>query len=239
MIKAVCPEGAERYQIEMQRLMMFKYLLFDLDGTLTESGPGIINSARFALEHYGIDAGGDEELRRFIGPPLKDSFMRFYGFDEEKASEAIVWFRKYYNSKGWCENRPYPGVPEMLKELKDNGFTLIVATSKIEAQAVRICGHFGLDCFLDGIVGSDDGARSKKSDVIRYVLEKFGVEDLSEAIMIGDREHDIFGAKDVGLKSMGVLYGYGDRDELERAGADIISERVDDITRYFTKGRRV
>ena len=212
---------------------MFRYLLFDLDGTLTESGPGIMNAARFALDHYGITGVGEDELRRFIGPPLKDSFMRFYGFDEEKAVEAIVWFRKYYNSRGWCENSPYPGVPEMLKVLKDNGFTLIVATSKIESQAVRICGHFGLDCYLDGIVGSDDAARSKKDAVIRYVLEKFGVDDLSEALMIGDREHDIFGAKAAGLKSMGVLYGYGDRTELEAAGADIIAERVEDITRYF------
>ncbi|MCR5325004.1 MAG: HAD hydrolase-like protein [Lachnospiraceae bacterium] len=212
---------------------MYKYLLFDLDGTLTESGPGIMNAARFALEHYGISGWSDESLGRFIGPPLKDSFMRFCGFDEEKAVEAIVWFRKYYNTQGWCENSPYPGVPEMLRELKDCGYKLIVATSKIEGQAVRICDHFGLDSYLDDIVGSDDGNRSKKDDVIRFVLEKNGVEDLSQAIMIGDREHDIFGAKAVGLKSMGVLYGYGDREELEAAGADIIVERVGDITRYF------
>lgn len=212
---------------------MYKYLLFDLDGTLTESGPGIINAARFALDHYGIDGGSNDDLSKFIGPPLKDSFMRFYGFDEEKAIEAIVWFRKYYNTQGWCENSPYPGVPEMLKELKDCGYRLIVATSKIETQALRICSHFSIDCFLDDIVGSDDGSRSKKDDVIRYVLEKNKVSDLSQAIMIGDREHDIFGAKAVGLKSMGVLYGYGNREELEAAGADIIVERVGDITRYF------
>ncbi|MBP5331409.1 MAG: HAD hydrolase-like protein [Lachnospiraceae bacterium] len=212
---------------------MFKYLLFDLDGTLTESGSGIMNAARFALDHYGIRDVSEEELRRFIGPPLKDSFMRFYGFDEDTATEAIVWFRKYYNTQGWCENSPYPGVIDMLKELKESKFTLIVATSKIEVQAVRICSHFGLDCYLDGIVGSDDGARSKKSDVIRYVLKEYGVDDLSEAIMIGDREHDIFGAKDAGLKSMGVLYGYGDREELEKAGADIIAERVEDISKFF------
>ena len=212
---------------------MYKYLLFDLDGTLTESGPGIINAARFALEHYGINGWTDEELRRFIGPPLKDSFMRFCGFDEEKAIEAIVWFRKYYNTQGWCENSPYPGVPEMLKELRECGYRLIVATSKIETQAVRICGHFGIDCFLDDIVGSDDGARSKKDEVIKFALNKFGVDDLSLAIMIGDREHDIFGAKSAGIRSMGVLYGYGNREELEAAGADIIVERVGDITRYF------
>ncbi len=214
---------------------MYRYLLFDLDGTLTESGPGIINSARFALEHYGITVSGDGELRRFIGPPLKYSFMEFYGFDEQKALDAIVWFRKYYNTRGWCENRPYPGVPEMLGQLKENGFVLIVATSKIEQQAIRICGHFGLDAYLDDIVGSDDASRSKKDDVIRYVLEKNNITNKEEAIMIGDREHDIFGAKATGLRSMGVLYGYGCREELEAAGADVIIERVCDISRYFNQ----
>ena len=212
---------------------MYGYLLYDLDGTLTESGPGIINAARFALKHYGIEGGSNDELRKFIGPPLKDSFMRFYGFDEEKALDAIIWFRKYYNSQGWCENSPYQGVPEMLNELKECGYKLIVATSKIESQAQRICGHFGIDCYLDDIVGSDDALRTKKDEVIRYVLEKNGIDDLSQAIMIGDREHDILGAKAVGIRSMGVLYGYGSREELEAAGADIIVERVEDITRYF------
>ena len=212
---------------------MYRYLLFDLDGTLTESGPGIINSARYALEHYGIKPGTDEELKKFIGPPLKDSFMGDYGFSEEKAVEAISVFREYYNSKGWCENSPYPGVPRMLESLKEDGYTLIVATSKIERQAVRICEHFELDRFIDDVVGSDDVLRTRKDEVINYVLEKDGITDKNEAIMIGDRKHDILGAKAVGLRSMGVLYGYGDRAELEEAGADIIAERVEDITRYF------
>ena len=212
---------------------MYKYLLFDLDGTLTESGPGIMNAAAYSLEYYGITRESADRLKRFIGPPLKDSFMRFYGFGEEKALEAIVKFREYYNTKGWCENSPYPGVPEMLKDLKECGYTLIVATSKIEKQAVRICGHFGLDIYLDDIVGSADGARSKKDEVIRYVLEKNRISDLTEAIMIGDRKHDILGAKEAGIRSMGVLYGYGDSEELEKAGADVIVERVEDVTRYF------
>ncbi len=212
---------------------MYKYLLFDLDGTLTESGPGIMNAAEYALKYYGIDGEGRDKLKKFIGPPLKDSFMRFYGFDEYKALEAIVKFREYYNTKGWCENSPYPGVPEMLAGLKESGYVLIVATSKIERQAVRICEHFGLDIYLDDIVGSDDTTRTKKDEVIRYVFEKHGIDDLSEVIMIGDREHDILGAKATGIKSMGVLYGYGNYEELEKAGADVIVERVEDIENYF------
>ena len=212
---------------------MFKYLLFDLDGTLTESGPGIMNAADHALKYYGIPGESTEKLRKFIGPPLKESFMGFYGFDEAKAIEAIAKFREYYNTKGWCENSPYPGVPEMLKSLKECGYVLIVATSKIERLAVKICEYFGLDPYLDDIVGSDDGSRTKKDEVIRYVFEKNNIQDLSEVIMIGDREHDILGAKSTGIRSMGVLYGYGNYEELEKAGADVIVERVEDITRYF------
>ena len=212
---------------------MYRHLLFDLDGTLTESGPGIINSAKYALDRYGISYGTDEELKRFIGPPLKDSFMGYYGFSEEKAIEAISVFREYYNSRGWCENRPYPYVPEMLEKLKEFGYTLVVATSKIENQAVRICSHFGLDTFLDDIVGSDDALRTRKDEIIRFTIEKHGIRLYEEAIMIGDREHDILGAKAAGISSMGVSYGYGSRAELEKAGADIIVEKVMDIADYF------
>ena len=213
---------------------MYRYLLFDLDGTLTESGPGIMNAANSALAFYGIEGWSLEELKRFIGPPLKDSFMNYCGFDEKKAVEAIVKFREYYNTKGWCENRPYEKVEEMLKVLHEKGYKLIVATSKIENQAVRICSHFGLSEFLDDIVGSDDGSRALKKDVINFVLDKYGITDKDEAIMIGDREHDILGAKATGIDSMGVLYGYGSRGELEAAGADLIAETVDDIIEYFT-----
>ena len=212
---------------------MYKFLLFDLDGTLTESGPGIMNSARIALAHFGIEDCSDDELRRFIGPPLKDSFMNYYGFDEAKAQEAILKFREYYKLKGWCENKPYEGVPEMLETLKERGYKLIVATSKIEEQAVRICDHFGLSGFLTDIVGSNDGDRTLKKDVIDYVIEKDSLPDKSEVIMIGDREHDILGAKAAGIDSMGVLYGYGSRGELEAAGADLIADTVEDITEYF------
>ncbi|MCR5684737.1 MAG: HAD-IA family hydrolase [Lachnospiraceae bacterium] len=213
---------------------MYKYLLFDLDGTLTESGPGIMNAAKSALQYYGIEGWSEEELKRFIGPPLKDSFMNYCGFDEEKAVQAIVKFREYYTTKGWCENKPYEHVPEMLETLHGRGYKLIVATSKIEAQAVRICEHFGLSQYLDDIVGSDDGNRALKKDVINFVLDKYDIRNKDEAIMIGDREHDILGAKATGIDSMGVLYGYGSRGELEAAGADLIADTVDDIKGYFT-----
>mgnify|MGYP000968900118 CR=1 FL=1 len=210
--------------------MSFKYILFDLDGTLTDPAIGITNSVMHALKKFGIVVSDPKELHKFIGPPLWDSFEKHYGFSKEEANTAVEYYREYYIDKGMFENLVYPGCEDLLKELKDNGKILIVATSKPEVFAERILEHFDLARYFTFIAGSTlDGSRVKKGDVIRYALESCGIIDGSQAIMIGDREHDIIGAKEMGLSSIGVLFGYGSRDELEGAGADFIVSTVEEI----------
>lgn len=208
-----------------------KYLLFDLDGTLTDPKEGITKSVQHALKAYGIIEEDLDKLCPFIGPPLKDSYMEFYGFNEQDAQEGVYKYREYFSVKGWMENKEYPGIDKMLDALRKAGKHLMVATSKPEEFAVKILKYFGMDHYFDFIGGADmEETRVKKADVIRYVLEKNGITDLETVIMVGDRKHDVIGAKEVGVESVGVLYGYGDRAELEKAGADYIAETVDDLS---------
>lgn len=201
----------------------YTYILFDLDGTLTEPKVGITKSVAYALESFGIPAPDLDELCVFIGPPLKDSFMKYYGFDDEKAELAVERYREYFRPYGVYENEVYEGVPEMLKALCDQGKTLVLATSKPTVFAEIILQHFGLRSYFSHVIGSElDGTRVKKDEVVACALLEAGVEDLSKAVMIGDREHDIFGAKKNGLASIGVLYGHGNYEELEKSGADTI-----------------
>jgi phosphoglycolate phosphatase len=207
--------------------MRYEYLLFDLDGTLTDPGIGITNSVMHALKKFGIEVSDRSELYKFIGPPLYDSFENFYGFTKEEAKTAIDFYREYYEDKGIFQNLVYDGIENLLKELKDSSKTLIVATSKPEVFAKKILEHFKIEKYFTYIAGSNlDETRSRKDEVIRYALESCKIKDLSKVIMIGDREYDIKGAKAVGIDSMGVLFGYGNRDELEKAGADYISKTV-------------
>ena len=208
---------------------MYEIILFDLDGTLTDPGLGITNSVAYALEKYGIEVQDRKSLYCFIGPPLKDSFMKYYGFSEEKAFEAIRLYREYFSEKGLFENEVYEGVRELLEKIKASGRKIVLATSKPEVFSVRILEHFDLMKYFDVVAGASmDETRNKKGDVIRYAMEKGGFT-ADKAIMIGDREHDIFGAKENALPSIGVLYGYGDEAELRSAGADYIAENVEDI----------
>jgi phosphoglycolate phosphatase len=210
--------------------MSYDTILFDLDGTLTDPGIGITNSVMHALNKYGIDVCDRSALYKFIGPPLLESFERYYGFSEAEAKKAVEYYREYFTVTGILENILYDGVDQLLYQLKNSGKTLILATSKPEVFAKRILEHFQLAQYFTYIAGSElDGSRVKKQEVIRYALEHCGVTDPSKAVMIGDREHDIFGAKACGLSAIGVLFGYGGRAELERAGADIIVETVTDI----------
>ncbi|MBE6773976.1 MAG: HAD family hydrolase [Ruminococcaceae bacterium] len=212
---------------------MYDVILFDLDGTLTDPGLGITNSVAYALERYGIEVENRESLYPFIGPPLADSFMNFYGFDSEKAMDAITVYREYFRNKGIFENEVYEGVRELLENIKASGRKTVLATSKPEEFAVRILEHFDLAKYFDVVAGASmDEKRNKKGDVIKYAMEK-GAFRSENAVMIGDREHDIFGARENGLDSIGVLYGYGSRQELENAGADYIAESVQDILRYL------
>jgi len=215
----------------------FKYILFDLDGTITDSGEGITKAVQYALKHFGINVEDINELKKFVGPPLRDSYMKFYNFDEEKATEGIKVFREYYEEKGMFENSLYDGIVDVLKALKKSGKELIVATSKPEVHAKKILEHFNVDKYFTIIAGADfEETRVKKGDVIKYALDNFRntlndneVLNLSQVIMIGDREHDIIGAKENNIKAIGVLYGYGDVVELTQARASYIVSKPEDL----------
>lgn len=204
---------------------MYQFLLFDLDGTLTDPGLGITNSVRYALNKFHIEEPDRTALYRFIGPPLLDSFMEFYGFSREQSDLAVQYYREYFKVKGLYENQVYDGIPALLATLKERGRTLLLATSKPEEYAVEILKHFHLDHYFDFVAGATmDGSRSKKADVIAHALDLGQISRLSSAVMIGDREHDILGAGQMGLDSIGVLYGYGSEAELRAAGATHIAK---------------
>ena len=208
----------------------YDIILFDLDGTLTDSSLGIINSIIYALNKYGISVEDTAKLRKFLGPPLHESFKEFYGFDDEKAMEAVKYYREYFSTKGLLENEVYDGIYELLKCLLDNGKRLILATSKPQQFTDRIMCHFDLAKYFEFVAGSNmDGTRSKKADVIEYALQKCKIKDKSRVVMVGDRKHDIIGANAVGIDSIGVEYGYGDYDELNTAGATQIAKTVSDL----------
>lgn len=204
--------------------------LFDLDGTLTEPGEGITNSVMYALDKFGIHETDREALYRFIGPPLLDSFMQFYGMPQAQAERAVAAYREYFSVKGLFENRVYDGVPALLQSLRDQGKTLAVATSKPEVFTLRILDKFDLSKYFHFVgAASLDSSRSQKADVIRHTLHLCGNPAPDTVVMIGDRKHDILGAAQNGIQSVGVLYGYGDRPELETAGADAIAQSVEQL----------
>lgn len=206
----------------------YHYLFFDLDGTLTDSAPGILRSAAHALSAFGIQVEDLRELNPFVGPPLEDSFKDFYHFTDEQAEKAVKIYHERYHAIGVHENSPYPGVYECLEELKRRGFCLVVATSKPEKLARVVLHEFHLESYFDFVGGRDEnGVLHTKADVIRYAVSALGIEDKENIVMIGDRKHDIIGAKEVGIDSIGVLFGYGDKEELEAAGATCIVEDYD------------
>lgn len=209
---------------------MYHHILFDLDGTLTDPFEGITNSVVHALRHFGIEVEDKRELRCFIGPPLTESFSKYYGLSDEDAKKAVAVYREHFGVKGLFENELYEGIPEMLYALKESGRTVIMATSKPEIYARRIAEHFDIAKYFDYMAGSLlDGRRIAKNEVIEYALQSLDITDRSQCIMIGDRKHDIIGAKKISMASIGVLYGYGSVEELTAAGADYIAEGVSDI----------
>lgn len=213
---------------------MYSTLLFDLDGTLTDSGRGITNSVAYALEKFGIEYGSKKELECFIGPPLVKTFMAKYNLSEDEGRHLVTLYREYYSVKGIFENDVYKGIPELLKTLSDSGKKIIVATSKPEHFAIKILQHFELAKYFSVIAGATmDEKRTEKNEVIRYAISKGDICDLSGTVMIGDREYDVLGAKEIGMDSIGVLYGYGSRTELEKAGATYIAENVSDILNFI------
>ena len=204
-----------------------KAIFFDLDGTLTDSGEGIINCATLALQHFGLPVPSREEMRVFVGPPLDQTFIKF-GVPEERAQEAIDVFRGRYLVVGKFENVPYPGIRELLDTLKQQGHRLFVATSKPETTAVEILHKFQLAPFFELICGATfDGTRSHKADVIAYLLNKIGPQ--AQAIMVGDTEFDVLGAKAHGIPTVGVSWGYGEVAAMEQAGAVAIAHTMDEL----------
>ena len=214
---------------------MYNYLLFDLDGTLTDSGAGIINSVLYALKKFDIEVEDRTQLYDFIGPPLAESFQKFYHFSQEQALQAVCYYREYFSEKGICENKVISGIDTLLNELNCSGKKLVVATSKPEAYTIKILEHFNLISYFQFVAGATmDETRNTKTAVIAYALEHINAASKSEVVMIGDRKHDIEGAKDNEIDSIGVLFGYGDRKELEQAGANYIVESVAELRTLLT-----
>ena len=210
----------------MKPLSSYRYLFFDLDGTLTESAPGIMNSARYALAQYGITDVPDSTLRKFIGPPLMDSFQELFGFSSEKAREAMKKYREYFAEKGLFENSVYEGIRETLTLLKSQGKHLFVATSKPEIYTNRILEKFDLTHFFEFVGGADiEETRSEKAKVIRYVVDEARLEEERQnglILMIGDRKHDIIGAHKNEIPCCACLWGYGSQEEFNENGADFV-----------------
>lgn len=210
---------------------MKKTVLFDLDGTLTDSGEGIINCATLALRHFGLPIPAYEDMRTFVGPPLRDSFIRF-GVPADQADEAIRVYRSRYIPTGMFENTPYPGIRELLEALRAEGYTLYVATSKPEEMSVTILKKFDLAKYFHRICGASiDSSRSTKDAVIAYLLESSGAKE--DMVMVGDTKYDILGAKAHGIPAIGVGWGYGKVEEMEEAGAVGIADSMEQLLRLI------
>ncbi len=204
-----------------------KCILFDLDGTLTDSGEGIINCARKTMTDYGLPLPHREDMRFLVGPPLRTSFPQL-GFPAEKVEEAIIRYRQYYTATGLWENAPYPGIEKLLQDLIAAGHRLFVATSKPESMACAVLNKFGLSSYFEHICGSAaDGIRDKKEAVITYLLEKIG--DAQNVIMVGDTKFDVLGAKALSIPTIGVTWGYGSAREMLDAGAIALTDTMDGL----------
>lgn len=215
---------------------MFNYILFDLDGTLTDPKLGITSSVQYALRALGIEEPSLDKLEPFIGPPLADSFREFYGLDEGQIETAIAKYRERFNDRGIYENEIYPGIAEMLAALKAGGKKLSIASSKPTQFVERILDYFDIRIYFDVIVGSNmDGTRSKKEEVVEEALRQMLPSELTSAekkaavAMVGDRRFDIEGAREHGITSVGVSFGYAPEGELEQAGADYIVDTVNTL----------
>ena len=214
---------------------MFRYILFDLDGTLTDSKEGIMNCFKYAVEKLGDRPPSDDVLRTFIGPPLKYSFSQM-GYDEETIELAIQYYRERYEPIGKYENEPVAGGVEMCRRLKERGYRMAVASSKPQHMCVDICTHFGFTPYFDFIVGPSSDNHWTKADVIREALRLFGLNenDYEQVLMVGDRMYDVNGAKECGLKCVGVeFFGYAAPGELEEAGAIAVVKTPDELEAYI------
>lgn len=207
-----------------------EYFLFDLDGTLTDPKEGITKSVSYSLNAFDIIVNDLDDLTKFIGPPLRESYKKYYSFSGEQAEYAVKKYREYFSVQGILENKIYDGISDMLKNIHQQGKKIVLATCKPTIYANRILKHFEIEKYFSFIAGSElDGERSTKGEVIEYALENLGKFSIEQAVMIGDREQDILGAKQFEMDSIGVLYGYGDYDELKNAGASHIVSNINEL----------
>lgn len=221
---------------------MFQYCLFDLDGTLTDPREGITKCVQYALRHFGIEEPDLTKLEYLIGPPLKDSFVQYYGFSQEQSREAIRKYRERFAPVGVLENKVFPGIPELLSHLKEKKMKLAVASSKPTVFIYQILQHFDIEKYFDVIVGSElDGTRDAKEEVVEEALRQLGVLDMEArerhrlCAMVGDRKFDIQGAKAHGLTGVGVRFGFALPGELEEEGAEYIAKTVEELQDFLCR----
>ncbi|MEI5908933.1 HAD family hydrolase [Bacillus spongiae] len=208
----------------------YKILLFDLDGTLSDPKIGITKSVQYALKKMNIDEPSIDKLEAFIGPPLQDSFAQFYDMNEETTKTALDFYRERFKEKGMFENTLYPMIPELLTSLKEQHYKLVVATSKPTVFAEEILKYFQINSYFDLIVGSHlNGTRRAKTDIIQYILNQYQDNSIDDFIMIGDRKHDIIGAQNTEIDSIGVTYGYGSIEEIQQAEPTYIVPSVEGL----------
>jgi phosphoglycolate phosphatase len=214
--------------------MLYDLCLFDLDGTLTDSKEGITRSAQYALKQFGIDEPDRDKLTWFIGPPIRESLIEHYNFSTAEAEKAARHYREYFSTTGIFENALYPGIVDMLGDLKNKGVAMAVATSKPTVFAEKIVKYFGIEQFFETIAGSEiDGHRSKKAEVIRFCLDTIDRDHKRNAVMVGDRKYDVIGAQEVSIDSIGVLWGYGSQEELESAKATMLAGSIEELCRII------
>ncbi|MCL2630081.1 MAG: HAD family hydrolase [Firmicutes bacterium] len=211
-----------------------QFIFFDLDGTLTDSQEGIYNAVIYSLKDYNVPLPTLGDLKQFIGPPIREVYKNHYKFSSEQIEEAVAKHREYYSTKGIYENKTFEGIKELLSALKERGKTLVLATTKPEIFAENILKHFDLYKYFTLVAGVlFDGSRSDKAVLIEYALNTLKITNPATSVMVGDRKYDILGAKANGMECIGVLYGYGEKEELETAGATVIAETVGELKDYL------
>lgn len=212
----------------------YDVVLFDLDGTLTDSAAGIIKSVAYALDKWGIQDYDYDQLLEFVGPPLHDSFVKYFGLSQAESYEIVDMYREYYKAKGIFENIVYTGIPALLADLQAAGKTILLSTSKPEIFARQILKYYDLDKYFTYIAGANlDGTRVKKAEVVAYALESAAITNVENAVLVGDREYDIFGARENGMDSIAVTYGYGSPEELATAKPDFTVDNVGEIAQIL------
>lgn len=208
----------------------YRYILFDMDGTLVDSAAGVTNAVAYALRHFGIAVDNPAQLNAFVGLPIKDAFMEYYGFPEEKAAAALSKYREKFTVEGLHQNKPFPGIRDLLARLKGAGYELLVATCKPEPFARIILDRHGLMSYISMLAGAEfTSGRQHKSDVLEHALHKRGIVQRDRAVVVGDRKYDIRAARQCGVDAVGVLWGYGSREELEEAGADKLAADIPEL----------